>query len=112
MKCKYFASLVEEMSANPAVTLASAKHFHGVPGTTTWTRVAGSVRFESSYPLHVGDYWASHYVPEWESSHDTSVRTGAYNVLCDNRVLAITEGSNIDCGIISFSPVMSTVIRY
>ena len=96
---------------NPAVTLSSARHWHGVPSTTTFTNVAGSVRFESSFPLHLGDYWASHYVPEWESSHGVSVRSGANNVLCDRRPLAITQGSRIDCGTISFSPVMSTIIR-
>lgn len=99
------------MAINPAVTLSSARHWHGVPSTMTYTSVPGSVRFESSYPLHPGDYWAEHYVPEWESSHGVSVRTGANNVLCDGRPLAVTQSSLIDCGNISNSPIMSTIIK-
>lgn len=99
------------MSRNPAVTLSTAYHWHGVPETKTNTMRPGSVRFESFYPLHVGDYWASHYVPEWEDSHDTFVRSGVASVICDGSQLPTTEISYIDCGRIFRSPVISTIIR-
>lgn len=95
---------------NPVVPSSVASHWHGDPQTSTSTYVAGSVVFESSRPLHTGDYWAEHYVPEWEDSHPTFVRNGANNVLCDGRPLSITCYT-IDCGFIRYSPIMSTIIR-
>jgi uncharacterized Zn-binding protein involved in type VI secretion len=96
---------------NPAVTGAKAAHNHGVPGTVTATSVPGAVKFDEAYPLHLGDEWAEHYVPEWECSHPTFVTSGANNVICDNRPLAVTELSTVTCGQIIKSPVMTTIIK-
>ena len=95
---------------NPAVPTSFAKHWHGVPATTTATTIPGHVLMEGLPPLHMGDYWASHYVPEWESSHPTFVVSGAPNVLCDGRPVATTCYSSVGCGMIMGSPVVTVVI--
>ena len=96
---------------NPAVPGAVATHFHGVPLTATATTIPGTVLFDGLPPLHIGDFWFEHYVPEWECSHPTFVTTGAPNVLCDNRPLAVSCLSNVTCGQITESPIQTTIIK-
>lgn len=98
-------------SINPAVPGSTATHKHGVPETITATSVPGTVLFNMMPPLHVGDFWFEHYVPEWESSHPVSVITGALGVLCDNRPLACTGISSVMCGQITLSLVENTIIK-
>ncbi len=98
-------------ASNPAVPGAQASHYHGVPTTITGTTVAGHVLFDRMPPLHMGDPWAEHYVPEWESSHPTTVMSGPACVLCDGRPVAATFLSNVTCGQITLSPVNSTIIK-
>lgn len=97
-------------SINPAVPGATAAHEHGVPKTVTATMLPGTVYFDSLPPLHVGDFWFEHYVPEWECSHPTFVASGATNVLCDGRPVACSALSSVGCGQIAISPVQTTVI--
>ena len=97
-------------SVNPAVTGSTATHGHGIPETITPTTIPGHVYFNMLAPLHVGDPWIEHYVPEWESSHPISVITGAMNVLCDERPLAGTGISSVMCGVVTVSPVMNTIL--
>ena len=99
------------MPCNPAVPGATATHAHGIPKTVTATFVPGTVYFDKLPPLHMGDFWFEHYVPEWECSHPTFVVNGASNVLCDKRPLAVTGMSSVGCGIVTVSPIMATIIR-
>lgn len=96
---------------NPAVPGSGAGHWHGVPATVTATTVPGTVLMQGLPPLHIGDFWFEHYVPEWESSHPTFVTTGAANVLCDGRPVAVSCFSNVTCGMIVKSPVQTVVIK-
>ena len=96
---------------NPAVPGATAEHAHGVPITVTATSVPGTVLFDKLPPLHIGDFWFAHYVPEWECAHPVSVITGALGVLCDNRPLACTGISSVMCGQITLSPVQNVIIK-
>ena len=98
------------MGCNPAVPGAAASHWHGVPVTQTYFFCPGSVYVEGMPPLHAGDYWADHYVPEWEESHPTSVWSGPRSVLFDGRPVATTGLSLIDCGIVKNSPVATVII--
>ena len=99
------------MPSNPAVPGSTATHVHGIPKTFTATNLPGTVIFGKLYPLHMGDPWFVHYVPEWESAHPTVVSNGAPNVLCDKRPLAITELSNVQCGQITLSPMQIVIIK-
>ena len=98
-------------ASNPAVPSSVANHWHGVPKTATSTFTSGHVLFDMLPPLHEGDFWADHYVPEWEDDHPTFVVTGPACVLCDNRPVAATLLSQITCGYIKDSPVSTTIIR-
>lgn len=98
-------------ASNPAVPGSVANHWHGVPVTGTATMVPGHVLFDMLPPLHIGDYWSEHYVPEWECSHSTFVTIGVPCVLCDMRPVASTCISNVTCGQITKSPVSSTIIK-
>lgn len=99
------------MASNPAVPGATAAHAHGIPVTATATVVPGTVYFDKAPPVHMGDFWFEHYVPEWECSHPTFIVNGANNVLCDKRPVAVTGMSSVGCGIITTSPIMTTIIK-
>jgi uncharacterized Zn-binding protein involved in type VI secretion len=99
------------MPINPAVPGSVAAHWHGVPVTATPTTVPGHVLFQGLPPLHIGDFWSVHYVPEWESAHGTAVVTGTPGVICDGRPLACTCFSNVTCGQIAKSIVNTTIVK-
>ena len=108
---KYQKFIGNQMGAcNPAVPCSAAGHWHGVPGTVTYFVCPGTVLMDGLPPLHMGDYWSEHYVPEWECSHSTFVCTGAPIVLCDGRPVAATGLSLVGCGVVVGSPVQNVVI--
>ena len=99
------------MPSYPVVPGSTATHSHGIPETITATMVPGAVYFEKVPPLHMGDFWFMHYVPEWECAHPTAIANGANNVLCDKRPLAITALSSVGCGLVTVSPVLTTIVK-